>query len=174
MATHSSILAWRMPWTEEPGRLQSMSNVGDPGSIPRLRRSPEEGNGNPPQYSCLENSTDRGAWRATVHGVDKSGLRELPRVPLRGEGSCGGGGAPRDSAGSGADTRLGEVSSALQGLERHPQLSLATRGEDWASQGQPKGKAEIPVVHERVLGDHVTSPQPPPQDCTASTSDHIT
>ena len=31
-------------------------------------------------------------------------------------------------------------------LERHPQLSLATRGEDWASQGQPKGKAEIPVV----------------------------
>ena len=48
--------------------------------------------------------------------------------------------------GVGADTCLGEVSSALQSLERNPQLSLATRGEDWASQGQPKGKAEIPVV----------------------------
>ena len=38
-------------------------------------RSPEEWNGNPPQYSCLENSTDRGAWWATVHGVDKSGTQ---------------------------------------------------------------------------------------------------
>ena len=37
-----------------------------------LVQSPGEGNGNPLQYSCLENSTDRGAWRATVHGVTKS------------------------------------------------------------------------------------------------------
>ena len=37
-------------------------NGGDPGSIPRVRRSPGEGNGNPFQYSCLENPTDRGAW----------------------------------------------------------------------------------------------------------------
>ena len=49
-------------------------------------------------------------------------------------------------AGPLTDTRLSEVSSALQWLERNPQLSLATRGEDWASQVQPKGKAEIPVV----------------------------
>ena len=42
-------------------------NTGDEGSIPESRRSPGEGNGNPPQYSCLENSMDRGAWRATVH-----------------------------------------------------------------------------------------------------------
>ena len=49
-ATHSSILAWRIPWTEEPGRL----------------------NGNPLQYSCLENSMDRGARQATVHGVAQS------------------------------------------------------------------------------------------------------
>ena len=42
------------------------------GSIPGLGRSPGEGNGNPLQYSCLENPMDRGAWRATVHGVAQS------------------------------------------------------------------------------------------------------
>ena len=47
-------------------------NVGDLGSIPGLGRSPAERNGNPLQYSCLENSKDRGAWWATVHGVTKS------------------------------------------------------------------------------------------------------
>ena len=47
-------------------------NVGDPGSIPGSGRSPGEGNVNPLQYSCLENSLDGGAWWATVHGVDKS------------------------------------------------------------------------------------------------------
>ena len=47
------------------------SNAGDPGSISGLERSPGEGNGNPLQYSCLENSMDRGAWQATVHGVSK-------------------------------------------------------------------------------------------------------
>ena len=44
----------------------------DPGSIPGLGRSPGEGNGNPLQYSCLENPKDGGAWEATVHGVTKS------------------------------------------------------------------------------------------------------
>ena len=44
-------------------------NAGDLGSIPGLGRSPGEGNGYPLLYSCLENSMDRGAWRATVHGV---------------------------------------------------------------------------------------------------------
>ena len=48
---------------------ESACNVGDPGSIPGLERSPEEGNGNPLQYSCLENSLDKGVWWATVHGV---------------------------------------------------------------------------------------------------------
>ena len=51
---------------------ESACNVGDPGLIPELGRSPGKGNGNPLQYSCLENSTDRGAWLATVHGVTKS------------------------------------------------------------------------------------------------------
>ena len=47
-------------------------NTRDLGSIPGLRRSPGEGKGNPLQYSCLENPTDRGAWRAIVHGASKS------------------------------------------------------------------------------------------------------
>ena len=120
MATHSSILAWKTPWTEEPGRLQSMGfqrvrhnqvtkqqqhtwsaglyqvpsdlactkaflgfpggsdgkasacNARHSGSIPGSGRSPGEGNGNPLQYSCLENSMDGGAWWATAHGVTKS------------------------------------------------------------------------------------------------------
>ena len=42
------------------------------GSVPGLERSPEEGNGNPLQYSCLENHMDRGAWWATIHRVAKS------------------------------------------------------------------------------------------------------
>ena len=51
---------------------ESTCNSGDLGSIPESGRSPEEGNGNPLQYYCLENPTDRGAWQATVHGVAKS------------------------------------------------------------------------------------------------------
>ena len=48
---------------------ESDCNAGDQGLIPGLGRSPGEGNGNPLQYSCLENSIDRGAWHATVYGV---------------------------------------------------------------------------------------------------------
>ena len=51
------------------------SNAGDLGSIPGSGRSPGEGNGNPLQYSCLENPMDRGAWQATVHRVTKSRTR---------------------------------------------------------------------------------------------------
>ena len=50
-------------------------NVRDVGSIPGLGRCPGGGHGNPLQYSCLENPMDRGAWRATVHRVTKSGTR---------------------------------------------------------------------------------------------------
>ena len=49
----------------------STCNAGDLGSVSGLRRSPGDGNGNPRQYTCLENSMDRGAWRATVQGVAK-------------------------------------------------------------------------------------------------------
>ena len=54
---------------------ESTCSAGALGSIPGLGRSPGERNGNPLQYSCLENPMDRGAWRATVHGVAKSRTR---------------------------------------------------------------------------------------------------
>ena len=47
------------------------ANAGDMGSVPRWRRSPGEGNGNPLQHSCLENPIDRGVWQATVPGVTR-------------------------------------------------------------------------------------------------------
>ena len=53
----------------------SACNMEDLGSIPGSGRSPGEGNGNPLQYSCLENPMDREAWQATVHGVAKSQTR---------------------------------------------------------------------------------------------------
>ena len=137
MLTHSSILAWRIPWTEEPGRLQSMGllrvghdwatslslsavlaggcftieapgkpiylythihihirgfpcssvskesacNAGDLCLIPGLGRSPGEGNGNPLQYSWLENPMDRGAWQVTVHGVTRVGHDLVTKPP---------------------------------------------------------------------------------------------
>ena len=54
---------------------ESACNAGDPGSIPGLERSFGEENGNPLQYSFLENPIDRGVWRVTVHGVTKSWTR---------------------------------------------------------------------------------------------------
>ena len=57
------------------GSKEFTCNVGDLGSIPGCGRSPGGGNGNPLQYSCLENSMDRGAWWATVHGVAKNRTR---------------------------------------------------------------------------------------------------
>ena len=51
---------------------ESACNLGDPGLISGLERSPGEANGNPLQYSCLENPMDRGAWWATAHDAAKS------------------------------------------------------------------------------------------------------
>ena len=51
---------------------ESACNAGDLGSIPGLGRPPGGGHGKPLQYSCLENPMDRGAWRATVHVIEKS------------------------------------------------------------------------------------------------------
>ena len=65
--THSSTLAWKTPWMEEPGRLQSMGSlrVGHDFSLSCIG----EGNGNPLQCSCLENPRDEGAWWAAVYEV---------------------------------------------------------------------------------------------------------
>ena len=54
---------------------ESVCSVGELSSIPGLGRSPGKGNGNPLQYSCLENPMDRGGWKSTVHGVAKSRTR---------------------------------------------------------------------------------------------------
>ena len=58
---------------------ESACDAGEPGSIPGSARSPGEGNGNPLQYSCLENPMDRGAWRATVHIVQQRELYSICR-----------------------------------------------------------------------------------------------
>ena len=75
MASHSSTLAWKIPWTEEPGRLQSMGShrVGHEWATSLSRIG--EGNGNPLQCSCLENPRDRGAWWPAVCGVAQSPTR---------------------------------------------------------------------------------------------------
>ena len=62
----------------------SACHAGDLGSIPGLGRSPGEGNGNPLQYSCLENPMDRGAWWAAVQGVAKSRTRLSDFTSLQG------------------------------------------------------------------------------------------
>ena len=67
---HSSITKKRASLVAQ--MVKTAWNAGDPDLIPGSGRFPGEGNGYPLQYSCLENSMDRGAWRATVHGVQKS------------------------------------------------------------------------------------------------------
>ena len=79
MATHSSTLAWKIPWMEEPVRLQSMGSqrVGHVWAM-HFHFSLScigEGNGNPLQCSCLENPRDRRAWWAAVYGVAQSRTR---------------------------------------------------------------------------------------------------
>ena len=77
MAPHSSTLAWKIPWTEEPGGLQSMGllRVGHDWATSLSLSCIGEGNGNPLQCSCLENPRDRGAWWAAVYGTAQSRTR---------------------------------------------------------------------------------------------------
>ena len=74
MAPHSSTLAWKIPWTEEPGRLQSMGSlrVRSDWATSLSLSCIGEGNGNPLQCSCLENPRDGGAWWAAIYGVAQS------------------------------------------------------------------------------------------------------
>ena len=76
MAPYSSTLAWKIPWMEEPGRLQSMGSL-ESDTTERLHFHLSfscigEGNGNPLQCSCLENPRAGRAWRAAVYGVTQS------------------------------------------------------------------------------------------------------
>ena len=76
MAPHSSTLAWKIPWMEEPGRLQSMGSL-ESDLTERLHfcfslSCTGEGNGNPLHCSCLENPRDGEAWWAAVYGVAQS------------------------------------------------------------------------------------------------------
>ena len=79
MTPHSSTLAWKIPWMEEPGRLQSMGSLeSDMTERLHFHFSPScigEGNGNPLQCSCLENPRDGGAWWAAVYGAAQSRTR---------------------------------------------------------------------------------------------------
>ena len=74
MAPHSRTLAWKIPWTEEPGRLQSMGSlrVGHDWATSLSLSCIGEVNGKPLQCSCLENPRDGGAWWAAVYGVAPS------------------------------------------------------------------------------------------------------
>ena len=79
MAPHSSTLAWKIPWIEESGRLQSIGSLGVrhnwATSLSLLPACIGEGNGNPLQCSCLENPRDGGAWWAAIYGVTQSRTR---------------------------------------------------------------------------------------------------
>ena len=75
MATHSSTLAWKFPWTEEPGRLQSMGSRRVGHNWVTSLSFIGEGNGNPLQCSCLENPRDGGVWWAAAYGVVQSRTR---------------------------------------------------------------------------------------------------
>ena len=61
---------------------ESACNAGDPGSIPGSERSPGEGKGNPLQHSSLENSMDRGTWKAPVHGITELDITETLTLSL--------------------------------------------------------------------------------------------
>ena len=79
MAPHSSTLAWKIPWMEEPGKLQSKGSI-ESDTTERLHfhfslSCIGEGNGNPLQCSCLENPRDGAAWWAAVYGVAQSRTR---------------------------------------------------------------------------------------------------
>ena len=75
MAPHSSTLAWKTPWAEEPGRLQSMGSLRVGHNWATSLSCIGEGHGNPLQCSCLENPRDGGAWWAAVYGITQSRTR---------------------------------------------------------------------------------------------------
>ena len=80
MAPHSSTHAWKIPWMEESGRLQSMGSRRVRQDWATSLSCTGEGNGNPLQCSCLENPKDGGAWWAAVYGITQSHCRNWKRM----------------------------------------------------------------------------------------------
>ena len=89
MAPHSSTLAWKIPWMEEAGGLQSMGSlrVGHDWATSLSLSRIGEGNGNPLHYSCLKNPMDGGAWWAAIYGVAQSQTR-LKRLSSSSSSTC--------------------------------------------------------------------------------------
>ena len=90
LATHSSTLAWKIPWTEEPGRLQFIGllraeRLHFDFSVSCIGKE----NGNPPKCSCLESLGDGGAWWAAVYGVAQDRAGEPGGLPSMGSHSVG-------------------------------------------------------------------------------------
>ena len=112
---------------------ESACNTGDPDLIPGLGRSPGEGNGNPLQYSCLENPMDRGAWQAIVPGVSKSQtwLRRL-NIALKGKERMWGEMEARKSSGWLENTHclvaLGPVANDRNCIEQGGCCQVRVRG----------------------------------------------
>ena len=105
MAPHSSTLAWKIPWMEGPGRLQSMGWLGDGYDGATSLSCIGEGNGNPIQCSCLENPRDRGAWWADVYGVAQSWIRLKWLSSSNGTFGLQGGASGKESACNAGDSR---------------------------------------------------------------------
>ena len=107
-------------------------NLRDAGSIPGSGRSPGGGNGNPLQYSCLENPMDRGAWRATVHGVTKSltQLKQLStaHIPQIHEVTFVNDEVPWRGAGSGSGARADVSESMNLGIHALPRRGKGSAG----------------------------------------------
>ena len=134
METHSSILSWRIPWTDEPPRSHrrvrhdlQWPNSKQATKWRTLASSPGERHGNPLQYSCLENPMDRGAWRATIHGVAKSRTR-LKRLSMH--ASALGKQGPRGSCSMQNQTNMhGGVNRCFQTvvLQKRPESLLDSK-----------------------------------------------
>ena len=115
MAPHSSTFAWESPWTEEPGKLQSMGSLESTTEQLHFHFSLAcigEGNGNPLQCSCLENLRDREGWWAAVSGVAQSRTR-LKRLS--------------SSSSSSSSKRQGREKP-----EKIEQRKVKERSEDWS------------------------------------------
>ena len=128
-ATYSSILAWKIPrgFLDGSAGKESACNAGDAGDvglIPGSGRSPGGGHGNSLQYSSLENSMDRGAWQATVHGVARVGHKFVTKPPPIPWGLIGGCLPHPPSLSTRPSLKQADVRAGHEQREKHPDLNL--------------------------------------------------